>query len=47
MIAVAVLSELARRGETAADAAARAIEKYDLHTVHQEPEKDTTEGGSE
>jgi pyruvate dehydrogenase E1 component len=46
-IVVAVLAELARRGETAADAPRRAIEAYDLRTEHLPPDKDTTEGGTE
>ncbi|HWG95169.1 MAG TPA: pyruvate dehydrogenase (acetyl-transferring), homodimeric type [Mycobacteriales bacterium] len=46
-IATAVLAELGRRGEVPADAAARAVERYDLRSEHVPASKDTTEGGSE
>ncbi|MCW2681517.1 MAG: 2-oxo-acid dehydrogenase subunit, homodimeric type [Frankiales bacterium] len=46
-IAVAVLAELARRGEVAADAPQRAIDRYDLTSEQLPASKDTTEGSSE
>jgi pyruvate dehydrogenase E1 component len=46
-IAVAVLGELARRGEIAADAPQRAIERYDLMSEDLPADKDTTAGSSE
>jgi pyruvate dehydrogenase E1 component len=46
-IAVAVLAELARRGEVDADAAVKAVERYDLRSEDVPASKDTTEGGSE
>ncbi len=46
-IAVAVLSELARRGEVAGDVPQRAIAAYDLTSEQLPASKDTTEGSSE
>ena len=46
-IAVAVLAELARRGEVSADLPHRAVEKYDLASEQLPASKDTTEGSSE
>jgi len=46
-IAVAVLTELARRGEVPAEVPQRAVEKYDLLAEHLPAAKDTTEGSSE
>jgi pyruvate dehydrogenase E1 component len=46
-IAVAVLGELARRGEIAADTPQRAIERYDLMSEDLPADKDTTAGSSE
>jgi pyruvate dehydrogenase E1 component len=46
-IAVAVLAELARRGEVAADVPQRAVERYDLGSEQLPASKDTTEGSSE
>jgi pyruvate dehydrogenase E1 component len=46
-IAVAVLRELARRGEVAADLPQRAIDRYDLSSEQLPASKDTTEGSSE
>jgi pyruvate dehydrogenase E1 component len=46
-IVTAVLAELGRRGEAPADAAAKAVERYDLRSEHVPASKDTTEGGSE
>jgi pyruvate dehydrogenase E1 component len=46
-IAVAVLSELVRRGEVDADVAVKAVERYDLTSEDVPASKDTTEGGSE
>jgi pyruvate dehydrogenase E1 component len=46
-IAVAVLAELARRGEVAGDVPQQAIDKYDLTSEQLPASKDTTEGSSE
>ena len=46
-IAVAVLSELARRGEVDAEAPHKAVEKYRLRSEDLPPDKDTTEGAGE
>jgi pyruvate dehydrogenase E1 component len=46
-IAVAVLAELARRGEVPADVPGAAVERYDLRSEDVPADKDTTEGGSE
>jgi pyruvate dehydrogenase E1 component len=46
-IAVAVLVELARRGEIRGDVPQQAVERYDLRTEHLPAEKDTTSGSSE
>ena len=46
-IAVAVLVELARRGEIPAEVPAQAVARYDLLAEHLPADKDTTEGGSE
>jgi pyruvate dehydrogenase E1 component len=46
-IAVAVLAELARRGEVPPDAPAKAVERYDLRSEEMPASKDTTEGSSE
>jgi pyruvate dehydrogenase E1 component len=46
-IAVAVLEELARRGEVDADLPRQAVDKYDLLSEQLPPSKDTTEGSSE
>jgi pyruvate dehydrogenase E1 component len=46
-IAVAVLAELARRGEVAEDLPQQAVDKYDLRSEDVPASKDTTEGGSE
>ncbi len=46
-IAVAVLNELARRGEIGAEVPAKAVAQYDLLAEHLPADKDTTEGGSE
>ncbi|MEX2290255.1 MAG: pyruvate dehydrogenase (acetyl-transferring), homodimeric type [Mycobacteriales bacterium] len=46
-IAVAVLVELARRGELAADLPQRAVQQYALHSEDLPAEKDTTVGSSE
>jgi pyruvate dehydrogenase E1 component len=46
-IAVAVLAELARRGDVDRNAAVQAVERYDLRSENVPASKDTTEGGSE
>ncbi len=46
-IATAVLAELARRGEVAADAASEAVQRYDLRSENVPAAKDTTEGAGE
>ena len=46
-IAVAVLIELAHRGDVDAKVPAAAVEKYRLQDELLPPEKDTTEGSSE
>jgi len=46
-IVVAVLRELARRGEVGADAPEQAIDRYRLRSEDVPADKDTTEGGSE
>jgi pyruvate dehydrogenase E1 component len=46
-IAVAVLAELARRGEVPGDVPEKAVQRYDLRNVAVPADKDTTEGGSE
>jgi pyruvate dehydrogenase E1 component len=46
-VAVAVLAELARRGDVASDVPAKAVERYDLRSEHVPASKDTTEGSSE
>ena len=46
-IAVAALTELARRGEVDADLPRKALEQYELLSELMPAEKDTTEGGSE
>jgi pyruvate dehydrogenase E1 component len=46
-IAVAVLIELAHRGDVDAGLPAQAVERYRLRDEQLPPEKDTTEGGSE
>jgi pyruvate dehydrogenase E1 component len=46
-IAVAVLEELARRGEVDAKVPAEAVVRYRLRDEQLPPEKDTTEGGAE
>jgi pyruvate dehydrogenase E1 component len=46
-IAVAVLAELARRGEVDAGAAVKAVDRYDLRSEDVPASKDTTAGGSE
>ena len=46
-IAVAVLTELARRGEVDADLEQQAVKKYDLLSEQLPASKDTTEGSSE
>jgi pyruvate dehydrogenase E1 component len=46
-IAVAVLAELARRGEVAGDAPQKAIAQYELASEQLPASKDTTEGSSE
>src|SRR3954447_18277211 len=46
-IAVAVLIELAHRGDVDADVPAKAVEMYALREELQPSEKDTTEGGAE
>ena len=46
-IAVAVLTELAHRGDVDAGVPAKAVETYRLTEELQPPEKDTTEGGAE
>ena len=46
-IAVAVLTELARRGEVDADLPRQAVERYDLLADEVPASKDTTAGGAE
>ena len=46
-IAVAVLAELARRGEVDSAVPQKAVEQYDLRSDDVPADKDTTEGGSE
>jgi pyruvate dehydrogenase E1 component len=46
-IAVAVLRELARRGDVPHDVPAKAVEQYRLRDELLPPEKDTSEGGAE
>ena len=46
-IAVAALTELARRGEVDADLPRKALEQYELLSELMPADKDTTEGGSE
>ena len=46
-IALAVLTELARRGEVDADLPRQALERYDLLSEAVPADKDTTEGGAE
>jgi pyruvate dehydrogenase E1 component len=46
-IACAVLAELARRGDLAADVPAQAVQRYDLRSEDVPASKDTTEGGGE
>jgi pyruvate dehydrogenase E1 component len=46
-IAVAVLAELADRGEVEADVPVKAVERYDLRSENVPADKDTTTGGAE
>ncbi|MDT7544916.1 MAG: pyruvate dehydrogenase component, partial [Actinomycetota bacterium] len=46
-IAVAVLIELAHRGDVDASLPTQAVERYRLRDEQLPPEKDTTEGGAE